>query len=67
MTLPELRAELIRQQADVLALDQQLQTTAPGTKQYEELRNRRQQLGLAITATKQRLGAAQKGRQSSLL
>lgn len=66
-TLPELRAELIRQQADCLQLDQQLNATPVGTKEFGELRNRRQQLGLAITTTKEGIRNAQKGHQSSLL
>lgn len=66
-TLPELRAQLIRHQADCLQLDQQLNATAPGTKEYGELRSRRQQLGLAITTTRALISKSQTGSQSSLL
>lgn len=66
-TLPELRALLIRQQADSLALDKQLNNTPVGTEEFGKLRNARQKIGLDITATKKAISTAQKGRQSSLL
>jgi hypothetical protein len=67
MTLPDLRALLIRQQAESLQVDKELNATPIGTQKFGDLRNRRQQLGIAINTTKQRIAAAQKGRQSSLL
>jgi hypothetical protein len=66
-TLPELRAELIRHQADCMAVDQKLNAATPGTPEYGKLRNERQRLGLAITTTRKLLSDASKGRQSSLL
>jgi hypothetical protein len=66
-TLSALRAELIRHQADCLALDQQLNAATPGTPEYGKLRDERQRLGLAITTTRKLLSTASKGRQSSLL
>jgi hypothetical protein len=65
--LAQLRAELIRHQADALQLDQQLNAAAPGTKEYGQLRDARQRVGLAITTTKQRIRTAQIGHQPSLL
>jgi hypothetical protein len=66
-TLLELRAQLVRQQADCLQLDQELNATPVGTKEYGELRNQRQKLGLAIHTTRALIKKAQTGSQSSLL
>lgn len=66
-SLPELRALLIRQQAECLELDQQLNATPVGTKEFGQMRLDRQNLGLAINKTKEGIRTAQQGRQSSLL
>jgi len=70
-TLPELRAELTRLQAQRLQVDQELNAAAPGTDQYGQLQRRRQQVGLAVDQAGERLKAAVqaagKGAQPSLL
>jgi hypothetical protein len=66
-TLPDLRALLIRQQADSLQLDKDMNATPVGTEEFGKLMRARQELGLAIKDTKKAISMAQQGRQSTLL
>lgn len=66
-SLPELRAQLVRQQAELLATEGQLKATAAGTHAWGQLHSQVAEQRRDAELTKRAIGTAQKGHQSTLL